>query len=177
MKKIALISWACLAAAHVMPQALYKPVDKASTVRFKIKNLGFAVSGSFTGLSGTIQFDPALLSAAAMDVTVDASTVNTDNSLRDEHLRAETYFDALRFPLIRLVSEKITAPRRGTYLFSGRLIIKNHTKDISFPFSVAAIDGGYRFQGSFTLNRRDFEIGGFSTISDQLEVLLNVTAK
>jgi len=135
------------------------------------------VPGSFTGLSGTIRFDPSRPADAAFDVTVDANTINTDNSMRDDHLRASSYFDVERFPRITLTSGKIVVQKRGTYLFSGGLTIKGHTKDISFPFTVTEIDGGYRFQGSFTINRRDFEVGGFSTISDQLEVSLDVTAK
>jgi polyisoprenoid-binding protein YceI len=73
--------------------AQYKPTDQGSTVQFKIKNLGFNVNGFFTGLQGNIQFDPAHPDQGHFDVSVDAASVNTDNSTRDEHLRKENYFD------------------------------------------------------------------------------------
>ena len=151
--------------------------DAGSSVRFRIKNLGFNVTGSLGGLSGRVVFDPGKPEDAGFDVSVDANTINTDNGMRDDHLRGETYFNVQHYPYIRLVSGKIAPGKKGVYLFTGQLTIKDHTKEVSFPFTVAEAGGGWRFQGSFTINRKDFDIGGFSTISDQLEVTLDVTAK
>jgi polyisoprenoid-binding protein YceI len=157
--------------------AQYKPLDKQSQVQFKIKNFGFSVSGTFTGLSGNISFDPAHTENALLDVSVDASTVNTDNDWRDGHLRNEDYFDVTKFPRIRIVSDKITAAGRG-FTFSGRLTIKNIVRPVSFPFTAdPSPGGGYVFKGNFTINRRDFNVGGASTISDKLDVTVNVVAK
>ena len=148
-----------------------------SSVQFKVKNLGFNVPGSLTGLAGKIQYDPAQPEAASFDVTVDATTINTDNGMRDDHLRGDSYFDVQHYPKIRLVSSKITQRKKGSYLFTGQLTIKKVTKDVSFPFTVTETGDAHRFQGSFTINRRDYEVGGFSTISDPVEVTLDVTAK
>lgn len=157
--------------------AQYQPLDKESSVQFKIKNFGFNITGSLTGLSGKIQFDPSRVGEAAFDVSVDANSINTDNGMRDDHLRKESYFNVQNYPHIRLVSGMITASKKGTFLFTGQLTIKSHTKEVSFPFTAEAADGGYRFKGSFTINRKDFEVGGTSTISDELEIMLNVIAK
>ena len=157
--------------------SFYQPVDKLSTVQFSIKNLGFAVTGSFGGVSGKVDFDPAEPGNAVFDVTVDAGSVNTDNSMRDDHLRKESFFDTEHYPTIRLVSGKIGFYRNGAYLFDGNLTIKGHTRDVSFPFTASQVDGGYRFRGSFIINRRDFEVGGSSTISDRTEISLDVTVK
>jgi polyisoprenoid-binding protein YceI len=166
---------ACLAGSRVSAQL--QPVDKTAIVQFKIKNLGFSTTGSFSGLKGRITFDPAHPEQAVFDATVDANSINTDNSMRDDHLRRETYFDAQHFPDIHLVSARIIAHKGTEYLFNGRLTIKGHAKDVSFIFTATPVDGGYRFQGSFTINRKDFDIGGFSSISDALTVNLDVTAK
>lgn len=158
--------------------AVYSPVDQNSSVNFKINNLGFAVPGSFKGLKGTISFDPDNLQQSVFDVTVDARTVNTDNNMRDEHLRAASYFDVNKYPVIRLNSTKITATnKKGAYVFNGKLTIKNITKDISFPFTAEKAGDGYMFKGSFKMNRRDYDVGGFSIISNELEVFINVFAK
>ena len=157
---------------------VYTPVDQNSSVTFKISNLGFTVPGSFKGLKGSISFDPDNLSQSVFDVTIDASTVNTDNNMRDEHLRAESYFDVNKYPVIHLISTKISATnKKGSYLFNGKLTIKNTTKDISFPFTAEASGTGYLFKGSFKMNRRDYNVGGFSIISNELEVFLNVLAR
>lgn len=152
----------------------YRPVDKGSKIEFKVKNLGFTVSGSFSGLSGTILFDPQNLSSSNIAVSVDASSVNTDNTMRDDHLRGESYFDVTKYPRINFVSTRITTANRGSFLVSGKLTIKNVSKEISFPFFAKAVNGGYEFKGSFTINRRDFDVGGLSIISDMLTVDLDV---
>ena len=161
----------------VFSQSLYQPVDKLSAVQFNIKNLGFTVNGSFGGVMGKIVFDPAKPGDAVFDVTVDAGSVNTDNSMRDEHLRKESFFDTLHYPKIRLTSTRVSVNRNGTYLFDGKLTIKGHTKELTFLFSAVPVDGGYRFRGSFFINRKDFEVGGTSTISDRTEILLDITVK
>jgi polyisoprenoid-binding protein YceI len=159
-------------------QAQYKPVDQGSTVTFKIGNFGFDVNGSFgTGLQGTITFDPQNVGGASFDVSIDASTINTDNKMRDGHLRDEGYFDVKNYPRIRLVSTKITATNGG-YQFTGQLTMKGKSKEVTFPFTAVAAADGYVFKGAFTINRKDFGVGGTSTISNSLTVSLNVvTAK
>lgn len=156
----------------------YKPSENESTVQFKVRNFGFNVTGVFKGLSGSIIFDPARPEASSFDVSVNAASVNTDNGMRDDHLRKPTYFDVEKYPRIRLVSGSIKAARKGMFQFTGQLSLKNHTRDISFPFTAEAADGGgYRFKGAFSINRKDFDVGGTSTISDNLDVELDVIAK
>jgi polyisoprenoid-binding protein YceI len=158
--------------------AQYKPIDNGSSVKFAIKNFGFTVTGTFTGLSGSIRFDPDRLADAAFDISIDANSVNTDNNMRDSHLRMYSYLNVKDYPRIRLVSDKISASaKKGGWFFFGKLTIRNRTKDISFPFSAEALNGGYLYKGLFTINRKDFDVGGTSTISDNLEVSLSVLAK
>jgi polyisoprenoid-binding protein YceI len=155
--------------------AQYKPSDPGSSVNFTIKNFGINVNGQFTGLQGDIKFDPTAPAAAGFDISIDAATVNTDNSLRDSHLRSDSYFDVKNYPRIHFVSTKVTG-ENGSYYVTGKLTIKKTTKVISFPFSAAAANDGYIFKGKFNINRKDFDIGGASTISDNLEISLNILA-
>jgi len=154
----------------------YMPADQGSSLQFTVKNLGFDVTGTFKGLQGNITFDPANPASAAFDVTIDASSVNTDNSLRDGHLREDSYFDVKHYPKIHFVSTQVNG-QNGSYKITGNLTIKKTTKVVSFPFTATASGDGYLFKGKFTIKRRDFDVGGFSTISDELTVVLNVAAK
>ena len=157
--------------------AQYKPVEQGSTLKFTIKNLGFGVDGSFSGFAGDISFDAQKPAVSSINVTINAATVNTDNSLRDEHLKADGYFDVKNYPLIRLVSNKIVTGKASVYQFNGVLTIKGKSKTISFPFTATSLADGYLFKGTFKINRKDFGVGGTSTIADELEVQLNVIAK
>lgn len=155
----------------------FKPVDHSSTLNFTIRNLGFSVPGTFTGFEGFINFDPKNTAGAGFDVSVNAASVNTASVKRDDHLREPDYFGVKQYPRIRLVSEKIlAASMAGSYTFIGKLTMKGKTKEVTFPFSATPSGDGYKFKGSFKINRRDFGVGGFSTLSSELEVVVNVTA-
>jgi polyisoprenoid-binding protein YceI len=77
-----------------------------------------------------------------------------------------------------MVSTSVSGPdKRGHYTFNGKLTIKSTTKDISFPFIATPMLDDYIFKGEFTINRKDFDIGGSSTIGNSLNVSLTVLAK
>jgi len=154
------------------------PVDSESKIRFKIRNFGFNVNGSFKGLAGKIVFDPASPGISLFDVTIDAATVDTDNNTRNGHLRKEEYFDVKNYPKIRFVSTRISkSNKEGTLIVFGKLTIKKTTRDISIPFIAKPANNGYLFTGNFKINRLDFDIGKGSTISDNLTVSLEVATK
>lgn len=157
----------------------YTPTDAGSKVHFVIKNFGINTGGSFDGLAGSITFDPANLSTASFNVTVDAKTVDTDIEARDNHLRKAEYFDVEKYPKISFKSTKITATNKDGYLYMfGVITIKNVSKEISFPFSQTSKDGGILFKGDFKLNRKEFGVGGSSfSLSDDVSIELSIFAK
>jgi polyisoprenoid-binding protein YceI len=167
-----------LFATNTIRAQQYKPNDQGSAIAFEIKNFGFNTRGTFSALEGTISWNPEDPGKAAFDVSIGAATIKTDNDMRDEHLRKDTYFDVAKYPRIRMVSTSVTGPdRSGHYTFHGKLTIKSTTKDLEFPFIAAAMGDDYIFKGEFTINRKDFDVGGSSTISNSLKVSLTVLAK
>lgn len=156
----------------------YQPTDQGSQIGFEIRNFGVNTHGTFSGLEGKIVWVPDDPGKAFFDVSIGAATINTDNEMRDGHLKKEAYFDAVKYPRIRLVSTEITGPDgSGHYTFRGKLTIKDVTRDISFTFIATPMGGDYIFKGGFPLNRRDFHVGGSNTISNKLTVSITVLAK
>lgn len=157
----------------------YSATDEGSSVKFKIKNFGLTVDGTFKGLQGNFNFDPNNLTTATFEASLDANTINTGNNSRDNHLRKDEFFGVKTYPRIKLVSTKIgNSSKAGSYVMNAKLTIKNVTKDISFPFTAIATGNDYLFKGEFKINRRDFGVGGSSiSMSDVLTVFLSVTAK
>ena len=160
-------------------QKKLQPVDEGSKVHFVIKNLGINTGGDLTGLKGSIVLNQKKPTASSADVTVNVSTIDTDNERRDGHLNKEDYFDVAKFSTMRIKSTSITAGTgAGNYNFAGTLTIKDVTKNISFPFSVVPSGANYMFSGDFSINRLDYGIGKESaTMSDDVKVSLQVIAK
>lgn len=156
----------------------YTPTDAGSKVHFVIRNFGIKTGGDFTGLKGSIIFNPNALSSSRISVTVESKTVDTDNNMRDNHLRKSEYFDVEKYPVISFVSTRITqSTRAGRFYVFGNLTIKGITKPVEFGFSATPQNNGYLFEGEFDINRRDFDVGGSSiSLSDELTVSLKVLA-
>jgi polyisoprenoid-binding protein YceI len=154
------------------------PVYSESSIRFTIHNFGFKTYGTLAAPEGNIEFNPDDLSRSSFQVTTKSESINTDNESRDEHLREEDYFDVKNHPLIRFVSASIRSTgKKNGYEATGTLTIKNTSRTIVIPFIAEKTGDSWTFTGSFTMNRRDYGIGGSSTISNELTVDIKVVAK
>ena len=156
----------------------WQPVSAAVT--FKLKMMGLAVNGSFKNLAASVTFDPANLASAQINGSLDTKTIFTDNSLRDRHLQEkEEFFEVVKFPTIKIKSTKIQAAGTGyTGLFD--LTIKGLTKSVTIPFTFVKTGKNGKFEGSFTMNRKDWKVGGstFGMGTDvSVNILLNVEPK
>lgn len=141
-------------------------------VSFEIKNLGIKTGGTIGGVQGTIGFDPNALTTSKIEATADVNTINTDNSMRDEHLKKDDYFDAAKYPSISMSSVSFKKKSGNSFTGQFNITIKGKTKLVDVPFTYA----DNTFKGSFKINRKDFAIGGNSmTMGD--EVTINFEAK
>ncbi len=177
--KIIKILFAALLISNTAFSQTYTATDEGSSVHFTIKNFGIKTGGDFTGLKGTIEFNPKALATSSINVSVNATSIDTDNGSRDKHLRKEEYFNVEKFPLLTFVSTKITESSiAGRFFVIGNLTIKGVTKSVQFGFNATPSTTGYIFTGDFEINRRDFGVGGSSSVmADKLKVTLKVAAK
>ena len=84
---------------------------------------------------------------AKFDVSIDAGSIRTGVDIRDDHLRGEGWFESSKYQRIHLASTKIALGEKGDELvISGQLTLKNHSKNISFPFTVTPAGSGYFFK-------------------------------
>lgn len=158
----------------LMAQATYAQSLKAnpaqSKVSFTIKNFGLKTDGTLTGLQGTLELDPSTAEPKTISLSADANTINTDNKMRDNHLRKAEYFDVATFPKLTFTATSFSKTATG-YLVKGNLTIKGTTKNIDINCTTTKDNSGMLFKGSFPINRRDYKVGGGSiSLSDDLTV-------
>ncbi len=179
MKNSLFVALLLFSFAGVYAQKAMSPVASVSKVHFTIKNFGIKVGGDFSGLQGSITFDPKLPAAGNMDVTIDAHTVDTDNDRRDKHLRSADFFDVEKYPTIRIKSTKIFASgNAGNFILYANLSIKDVTQAIAIPFTVTHTAAGLLFSGSFSIDRLQYHVGESSaTMGDEVNIDLNVIAR
>jgi polyisoprenoid-binding protein YceI len=77
-----------------------------SSVEFHASNLWAlaTVKGKFERYDGTLE----LYKSPAIELTVDAASLNTNNKKRDAHLRSGDFFDVANHPQVRFVSDSAT---------------------------------------------------------------------
>jgi polyisoprenoid-binding protein YceI len=142
----------------------------SSNILFKIKNAGLTVEGKFTSLETEINFMPDNLKASTIKANVEVNTINTGIKSRDNHLKKEEYFDATKFPKI-MIASSFFAKKGETYNGYFKLTIKGISKEITIPFT---FENGV-FKGEFSIDRRDFKVGGNSMImGDKVSVQIEL---
>lgn len=167
---------------------------KHATASFRVRHLMISnVTGTIGGIEGSVEFDDKEPAKSKVTATLDATTIDTNEAKRDEHLRSPDFFDTAKYPKITFVSKSVKATGKGSYDVTGALTLHGVTKDI-----VLAVDGpseaikgmgGEMRRGltaTTTINRKDFGItwnkaldGGGAVVSDEVKITLDLelTAK
>lgn len=151
----------------------YSIDETQSTIKFSIHNMGVKVDGTLPAPTGTVFFDPNDLAASHFEVDVDVKGIDTGMDKRDEHLRTADYFDVAQYPTIHFTSTSITHTGKG-YIAYGKLRIKDVEKQVGIRFTVAQVDTIGSFQGSLTIKRLDYGIGGKTKLLGD-DVTINIT--
>lgn len=147
----------------------------SSAVTFKIKNMGVAAEGKFVGLKATINFNKNQLDKSSIEASIDTKTLDSDNSLRDNHIKKEEFFDVEKYPEITMKSVSFNQQKGDNYTGMFDLTIKNKTKRIKIPFTYTENGSNASFKGNFTITRSDFNLGGKSMVlADDAQVFISV---
>jgi polyisoprenoid-binding protein YceI len=108
-------------------------IDPAhSSVLFSIRHLMVTnVRGSFTGVKGNVVYDSADPLSATAIATIDASTINTHDEKRDEHLKSADFLDVARFLAIEFKSTSVKKTGDKELEVTGDLTIHGVTKPVT----------------------------------------------
>lgn len=146
----------------------------SSKVVFTIENAGIEVNGSFTGLTGNFRFNSDNYLGSTMEAIIPVSTIKTGNSMRDGHLKKKEYFDVEQYSEIKIKSKffgKQGDQFKGYFLLS----IKGVTKEVIVPFTMIEKGQVMLLNGTFELNRRDYNVGGKSLLmSDKVKIQVSL---
>src|SRR4030095_7360261 len=101
MKKMILMLLS-VATGYTQANAQMWAIDKAHTqVMFTVSHMVISeVTGSFKLYDGTITASKDDFSEAIVEFNIDANSINTDNEMRDNHLKSDDFFNAAKFPKI-----------------------------------------------------------------------------
>jgi polyisoprenoid-binding protein YceI len=162
-----------LAAAEARTYSLDRSHSKVS---FTIRHLMSEVDGRFRDFDGSITYDPQAPEKSAVEVTVQAASIDTANQRRDDHLRSPDFFEAEKHPTLSFKSTTVERESESALRVTGDLSIRGVTKQVTIPVRITGAmpyRGGEKvgFASDFTVDRKDFGVT-WNRAVDQGGVLL-----
>ena len=162
----------------------YKIDPVHSEVGFKIWHILSKTPGRFTKFQGTIQLDEKNLSKSSVEVTIDVTSINTDNEGRDKHLRSADFFDVEKFLTITFKSVGVKDKGSRQVDITGDFTMHGITKRITIPATFIGSGPGMRpgttvagFEASLKLNRSDYGIKTYpGVLGEEVEISINIEA-
>lgn len=117
----------------------------------------------------------------AFEVTIDASSIDTNQKSRDNHLKSSDFFDVAKFPNIKFASDKFDKLNDDDFSVTGKIILKGISKEITFKGKINGIisDSKGKQKAGLSLKtvikRETFKIGSkMSPIGNDVSVTINL---
>jgi polyisoprenoid-binding protein YceI len=158
-----------------------------SEVQFKVKHLVIStVTGTFKVFGGGLTTDSEDFTGANIDFSLDVSSIDTNQSDRDNHLKSADFFDTEQYPKINFKSTSFTK-KGDDYELVGDLTIKETTKSVvlAVEFGGTATDfygntkAGFEVTGK--INRKEFGLtwdgiteAGSIVVGEEIKLAINV---
>ena len=182
-----------LAAGLTLPAAAktttYQIDPRHSSAEFGVTHLMIStVRGEFHGVSGTVVVEDENLANSSVNVTIDATTVDTREPDRDKHLKSDAFFDVAKYPTIIFKSSKVEKTSDGNLKITGDLTIRGVTRTVilTATYPKPAIKDPWGLQrtavsANTKINRQDFGVswnqnldGGGVVVGDEVNITLDV---
>jgi polyisoprenoid-binding protein YceI len=160
-------------------------VDPAHTFpNFEINHLGFStMHGRFGATTGKITLDTAAKSGS-IDITIDATSIDTGHAKRDTHLKSDEFFNVAKFPTLAYKSSKLKFNGDKLSGADGELTMLGVTKPVSL--AVTAFNCGPHpmnkkpmcgANATATIKRSDFGLSTYvPAVGDEVKISIEVEA-
>jgi polyisoprenoid-binding protein YceI len=146
------------------PQAAGGQKYTITPANSKVEFIGSKVTGSHNGsfekFNGEIHYTNNDPTQSHVTITIDTSSVKTDDGKLTEHLKTADFFDIAKFPEAKFESTAIkTGGEKGaTHTVTGNLTLHGVTKSVTFPATISVTADAATVDADFAINRKDFGI-------------------
>lgn len=164
-----------------LPKAGTYAIDPMHTeVGFVARHLiGTKVRGRFTEVTGTftVAENPE---DSTLEAEVQAASIHTNQSMRDDHLRTNDFLDVATYPTLTLKSTGVRKVSDAEWILTGDLTIRGVTKSVDFDLEFLGEGPSMQegktvvgFSASGQIDRRDFGVNFNHSLLDGSVVVGN----
>jgi polyisoprenoid-binding protein YceI len=159
-----------------------------SDVSFSVRHMMVSkVRGRFGSITGEITTAEDV-TKSTVTATIDATSIDTNNEQRDNHIRSADFFDVGTHPTWTFNSTGVRVDD-GDFFLDGELTIKGVTRPVTLALEISGFGpdayGGTRagFSATNTINRNDFGVdismpldGGGVVVGEKVTITLEIEA-
>ena len=126
-----------------------------SSVGFTVRTMWglTTVRGRFDRFDGSYEVGPH---GTAIELIVEADSIDTGNAKRDEHLLSSSFFDVDDHPQVRFRSTRVDAAAAGTLDVAGDLEVAGVVQPLEFEARVEPAGDGLLIEATATVDHRLF---------------------
>lgn len=159
-----------------------------STAQFTVRHLGISnVSGSFTKVTGSVQFNDKDITQSQVNAVIDATSIDTRVPDRDKDLRSSNFLDVEKYPTLEFKSKRFVNSG-GKLQMIGDLTLHGTTREVTLDVDGPTPElndpwGNIRrgFSATTTINRKDYGViwnntlkTGEAVVGDTVKIQIDV---
>ncbi|MEX1119150.1 MAG: YceI family protein [Terrimicrobiaceae bacterium] len=182
------------ASLHAQPLNFdFKDPKGVNNIVFKLDAPLESISGTATGITGTITADPKAPEKISGKIVVDAKSLTVPNPMMQEHMHGADWLDTVKHPEITFEIKEVLNTKQngnqGTAEVKGTFTLKGISKEVTVPVNVTYLPGRLKDRGgdkegdllvvrtSFQIKRGEFGIQegvNLDKVSDVIDISLSV---
>jgi polyisoprenoid-binding protein YceI len=158
-----------------------------SSIGFTARHIGLArVHGRFNTFAGVIRMADRV-DQSAMHVVIDASSIDTNVKMRDDHLRSADFLDVDRFPTLEFYSDRFAHRGGNRWAVTGALTLHGVTRTVTLDTEYLGVGNGMEGEAraacraTTELRRDDFTVSwqtmlarGIAVVGPSIRIDLDV---
>ncbi|GAB2834402.1 YceI family protein [Streptomyces chlorus] len=158
-----------------------------SSIAFTARHIGLArVHGRFNSFAGVVRMADDV-TQSAMHVVIDAGSIDTNVTMRDDHLRSADFLDVARFPTLEFYSDRFLYQGGNRWAVVGGLSLHGVTRTVTLDTEYLGLGNGLQGEvraacrAATELHRDDFTISwqtmlarGIAVVGPSIRIALDV---
>lgn len=164
------------------PSRAQVPVFKVTPIQSSIRcntRSSSPIAGNFGKWTATLTFTSRDAETGAVNVEIQAASVQTGSTTKDDALKSKDFLDAEQYPVISFKTTSSVQTSKTTFDLTGTFTFRGVSKPATLSIVIADQGFGTGYvQGTMSFNREDFGMTGKAPlkIADSIEIDLNFKA-
>ena len=176
----------CLVVATAVPSLsmaqapVFAVAPAESSMKFYVK-ASVALNGTFDKWDATLTFTSPEVSTGALEIKIQAASVNTGSGMKDGKLKSKDFFNVEQDPYITFKSTSVTQTGPTSFSVPGTFTVRGVSKPETLTFNATGEGTGTgEIKGTMAFDRKEFGMNSgipFIKIADRVEVTVDLFVK